>query len=450
MTRRIRASLGTAVLAATMAMLPHVALANPFDYFGFGARAIGLGGAATALSDDFSANHYNPAGLTVRDGLELALGYFAAEPALRLNALDTRVDPATGTQFGATLRGLALSRKLALSIGLHLPDARITRLRALPELQPRFALFDNHPQRLVLTTSLAWEVIPDRLSVGVGLTYLSDTRGRLRVGGDVDLFDAEGTTLISAVDVNFAAVRSPSAGLLWRPNEHLRVGLAWREAFDLSLDIGVVVEGDIITGGATGDRTPLVEGAMLAIVSQNTNLYTPRQFALGVAWTEDDWTVALDCTWLGFSGLRSPTALLTTELDAGDLPLAIPPNPSPSAPRFHDILIPRVGVEVEMLATPKIVLTGRAGLSWEPSPAPVQRGVTNLADSDKVGAALGVSLTFRDLTEVLPRPFHLDLAARALTLLPRAHLKDDPADPIGDYVSRGTIGTFAAHLRFDL
>ena len=154
MTRRIRASLGTAALA-TMAMLPHVAIANPFDYFGFGARAIGLGGAATALSDDFSANHYNPAGLTVRDGLELALGYFAAEPALRLNGLDTRVDPATGTQFGATLRGLALSRKLALSIGLHLPDARITRLRALPELQPRFAVRGPAMKRMAMLETAA-------------------------------------------------------------------------------------------------------------------------------------------------------------------------------------------------------------------------------------------------------------------------------------------------------
>jgi long-subunit fatty acid transport protein len=424
--------------------------ANPFDYFGFGGRAIGLGGAATALADDFSSNHYNPAGLTVRDGLELSFGYFGAYPELTLNGLDTEVDTASGSQFGAILRGDVLDRKLALSVGLHLPDARITRLRALPELQPRFALFDNHPQRLVLTTSLAWELIPGQLSLGVGLTYLSDTRGRLRVGGAVDLFDAAGTTLISAVDVNFTAVRSPSAGLLWRPNDHLRVGVAWREAFDLSLDIGVVVEGDIITGGATGNPSPLVEDATLAIVSRNANLYTPRQLALGVAWSEDGWTVALDCTWLGFSGLRSPTAWLTTELDAGDLPLAIPPNPVPAEPRFRDILIPRAGFEVDMFATENIAMVARAGLSWEPSPAPAQRGVTNLADSDKVGAGLGFSLTFRDLTEVLPRPFHVDLAARALTLLPRVHLKDDPADPVGDYISRGTVGTFAAHLRFDL
>ncbi len=439
-----------AIVAVASVLQVREARANPFDYFGFGARSIGLGGAATALADDFSANHYNPAGLTVRDGLELSLGYFAAYPELTFNGLDAEVDPATGSQFGATLRGEALGRKLALSIGLHLPDARITRLRALPELQPRFALFDNHPQRLVLTTSAAWELIPGRLSLGFGLTYLSDTRGRLRIGGNVDLLDAAGTTLISAVDVNFAAVRSPSAGLLWRPNDHLSVGFAWREAFDLSLDIGVVVEGDIVTDGATGNPSTVVEDAMLTIVSRNTNLYTPRQFALGVAWTEADWTVALDCTWLGFGRFTSPTAWLTTELDAGDLPLAIPPNPAPTAPEFHDIIIPRAGFEALMLSTENVRLTGRAGVSWEPSPAPAQRAATNLADSDKVGAALGVSLTFRDVTEVLPRPFHLDLAARALTLLPRRHLKDDPADPIGDYVSRGVIGSFAAHLRFEL
>jgi long-subunit fatty acid transport protein len=442
--------LAVAILGAASIGSPSPARANPFDAYGFGARAIGLGGAATALADDFSANHYNPAGLTVGDGLELAFGYFAAAPRLTLNGRDLAVDDANGTQFGATLRGLAFSRKLALSIGLHLPDARITRLRALPELQPRFALFDNHPQRLVLTTSLAFELIPKRLSFGVGLTYLSDTRGRLAVSGAVDLLDAAGTTLISAVDVNFAAVRSPSAGLLWRPDDHLRVGLAFREAFDLSLDIGVIVDGDIITGGATDTPTPLVEDAMLAIVSRNANLFTPRQLALGVAWSEDAWTLSLDCTWMHYAAFVSPTAYLTTELDAGDLPLAIPPNPRPLAPRFHDVLVPRLGVEGRLASRANVDLVARAGLSWEPSPAPVQRGATNLADSDKVSAGLGMSLTFRDLTEVLPRPFHLDLAARLVHLLPRAHLKDDPADPIGDYTSGGTIGTFAAHLRFEL
>jgi long-chain fatty acid transport protein len=36
--------------------------ANPLDMYGFGSRAIGMGGAFTGLADDYSAVFYNPPG----------------------------------------------------------------------------------------------------------------------------------------------------------------------------------------------------------------------------------------------------------------------------------------------------------------------------------------------------------------------------------------------------
>jgi long-chain fatty acid transport protein len=438
------------VPACLLALRAPAAHANPADYFGFGARSVGLGGAATALANDFSANYYNPAGLSTRKDLELTLGYAMVSPTLTLNGEDLDVDGVNGVQGGVIMRGQALGRTLALSLGLHLPNERITRLRALPELQPRFALYDNHPQRLILTTSVAMEIIPDTLHVGFGLTYLSDTRGRLNVAGQVDLFDANGTTMISAVDVNFEAVRYPSAGIVWTPVKPLRIGLAWREEFDLSLDIGVVVNGDIITGGATGEPSPLVEDAQLAIVSQNSNLFSPRQLALGFAWEEENFAIAVDFTWMQWSRFKSPTALLTTELDAGDLPLSIPPNPQPTPPRFRDIVVPRFGAEGCLFRTENVQLIGRGGLWWENSPARVQRGATNLVDGPKVGASLGFTLTFTDITDVFPKPFHLDFAAQGLWMAPRTHEKDNPADPIGDYESAGHFLGFTTNLRFDL
>lgn len=448
-TLRLLCALGLATLAAT-------AHANPLDYFGFGARGPGMGNAHVALADDFSANYYNPAGLATRDALQLQLGYALIAPSLELNGEDLGVDGVRGFQGGLVVPGDVWGHRLAVSLGLYLPDERITRLRALPEAQPRFVLYDNHPQRLVLTTSLAFEVLVDTLYVGAGLTYLSDTKGRLDVLGQVDFRDAAGTTLQSAVDVDFEAVRYPSFGVLFKPLRNLRLALAYREEFDLTLDIGVIVNGDIVIDGAGENPVPLVEDARLEVASRNSNLFSPRQLVFGLAWSHHAphlarpcWTLTAELGWYQWSRFVSPTAYLTTELDAGTLPISIPDNPPPLSPRFSDILVPRLGGEVFVFDSAHLELHARAGAYWEPSPAPTQRGPTNFVDGDKLGVGLGLSLGFKDLGALLSRPFYLDLATTFIAMPERTHLKTDPVDPTGSYTSRGHFVGFMASVRLD-
>ena len=454
------AAAAVAILVALVAgvFAGHRAYANPIDYFGFGARGIGLGNAMSALADDFSATYYNPAGLAVKDALQLELGYLMVSPSLELDGEDLDVNGVRGFQGGLVVPGQVFGRRLAVALGLHLPDERITRLRALPEAQPRFVLYDNHPQRLVLTTSLAYEIVPEIVSLGFGLTYLSDTQGRLTLNGLVDFQDAGGTTLQTAVDVDFKAVRYLSAGLLVRPTRELRIGLAFRDEFDLTLDIGVIVNGDIVLDGASETPVPLVEGARLEVVSQNSNLFSPRQLVLGIAWSgfrdaaspRPCWTVTAELGWYQWSRFKSPTAFLSTSLDAGTLPISIPPNAPPLAPGFHDILVPRLGGELWLFDSEHVELYARAGAYFEASPAPPQTGVTNFADGDKIGFGLGLSIGLKDLGEALARPLWLDLGASFIVMPERRHEKLDPADPTGDYISSGTFFGLAASLRLEL
>jgi len=448
--------LATALVWAPLLLASAPVQANPLDYFGFGARGPGMGNAQVALADDFSANYYNPAGLATRDALQLQLGYTYVDLALALNGYDLGVDGVRGFQGGLVVPGDVWGHRLAVSLGLYMPDERITRLRALPEAQPRFALYDNHPQRIVLTTSVAFELLVDTLYVGLGLTYLSDTKGQLDVTGVVDLRDAGGTTLQTAVDVDFVAARYPSAGIVWKPNDNLRIGLAYREEFDLTLDIGVVVNGDIVLNGASDSPTTLVPNARLEVASKNSNLFAPRQLTLGVAWSkmqEDQahpcWTLTAELGWYQWSRFKTPTAFLTTSLDAGTLPLSIPENPVPLSPDFSDILVPRLGGEVFLYNSENFDLQARAGIYWEPTPAPSQRGDTNFVDGDKFGFGLGLTLGFKDLGALLARPFYLDLAATFVTMPERSHTKLDPADPTGSYVSSGSFFGFATSLRLD-
>ncbi len=438
---------GKVILTLLLALSPWSALANPLDAFGLGARCTGLAGACASVVDGFEANYYNPAGLARTDELRIEVGYLANIPRLTLNDQDLNVDSARGIQGGLTLPGRLLDHRWAVSVALHLPDQRITRLRALPENQPRFVRFDNRPQRLVITTSVAFEVVKDLFYLGAGVTFLSDTRGQLDVTGIVDLEDAAGTTLISNVDVVFDAVRYPSAGLLLTPTDHLSLGVAFRDEFDLTLDIGLVVNADIALNGASADPQVIVNDAELSVFASNASLFSPRQVVASVAWTEAHFHLAFDLTWSQWSRFRAPTSRISIGLEAGDLPLSVPPNIAPQAPNFHDVFIPRVGGSWQLVGSSTIGLRLRAGWFFEPSPAPRQPGATNYVDTGRHGLTLGLGLRISELEPLLAKPLLIDISAQYTPLVERAYRKANPADPIGDFRADGDIWILAATTR---
>jgi long-chain fatty acid transport protein len=415
------------------------ARANPADAFGFGARSTALGGAATAAADDTSANYYNPAALARGDALRLELGYRLVQPRLKLSGGDLAVDKVSGFEGGVVLPGELWGHRVAASVGLYLPDARLTRVRALPERQPRFALYDNRPQRLIISASLAVELWDD-LYVGAGLTFLSNAEGEVLVSGVVNATDETQTTLFSGVDVGFPSVRYPAVGVLWAPGRW-RLGATFRQEFSLALDLTLRVDGQIAIGST------LIDGAF-RVRSRNVNLFSPRQYAVGVAYEAPRWLVSLDLSYLEWRHFPAPTAILDLALEVPGLPLTLPPALQPQAPHFRDILVPRIGGEWRWLDGPHLGLTLRGGYFYEPSPAPDQPGVTNYVDSDKHGLSAGVGLRFSEWTEVLPGPLLLDLTGQVIVMPSRVYRKDDPADPVGDYEAAGIFWGGSMAWRF--
>lgn len=413
------------------ALLPSGVAANPLDAFGFGARGVGLGGAMTALSDDVSANYYNPAGLATGAGVHLELGYTFVTPTLRLNEADQAVDESRGFQGGALLGGQLFGRRVGFSLGLHLPDERVSRVRALPERQPRWVLWDNRPQRIVITSSAAAEIV-DGLTLGAGITYLANTRGALHLEGDVNLFDAEQTQLVSTVDATLASIRTANVGLLYRRGPW-RLGAVWRQDFRLLLELDVDVTGRVVTD----PENVVVPAGRFHLVSLNTNLFSPQQAYLGVAYAGERWRFALDVGWLDWSAFPSPTAAIDLELELAPLEFSLPLPAAPLPPAFHDIWVPRVGVEWTALPGEHLGIVLRGGYFFEPSPVPEQPGRTNYVDADKHGLGLGVEVRYRDGAGIFPRPLRWGVSGQYVHLEERAYRKTDVADPVGDYTARG-------------
>ncbi len=438
---------GALLVAAWVALVSNAATvrANPVDAFGFGARPMAMAGAGTAIARGVAAGYYNPAALAADSRHRVDFGYVFVQPRLRINDGDAGVDPTRGVQSGLSLVGDAAGRRLAFSLSLFMPDRMLTRTRSLRQSQPRFVLYDNRPQRFVMGASLALDLVRDLLYAGAGVTFMSHTRGVLDIAGTLDLFDAEQAVLLGAIDEDLVSVRYPTVGLLLTPTPDLRVGLTYRAEFVLQLELDVRITGDVMANGGT-----MLEDASFLLRSKNRNHFTPRQLALGVAWTTGAWTLVADGTWAQWSRFPAPASIVDIELDLEPLTAEIPPIERPHAPDFRDIVIGRLAAEWSALTGPALSMDVRMGYAFEPSPAPDQPGLTNYLDGDKHHLTCGLGLTFALIRSVLPLPTELDLSAQLIAMPDRTYRKADPADPVGDMVSGGYFWGVSAmsRLRF--
>jgi long-chain fatty acid transport protein len=424
------------LVAAAILLAATPASANPADAFGFGARGAAMGGAHTAAADDASATYYNPALLVRPDEIRIDVGYQLAEPTLTVDGEDVNVDASSGLAMGLVIPGRILDRRLAIGAGIFLPDTHITRTRSHPSPRPRFALYDNRPQRLFLTVDLAFEIVPG-LSVGAGVAYMSSTHGNVRLRGLVGFPQPEQSSLELSIDVDLQTVRYPHAGVVWSATPWLDLAVSYRGGFRLEIEQGVRIDGDV---GLPGQE-PVVDDGFLDLYSASQDLFQPAQVTFGLAAQITPRTgLAFDVGWHRWSRFENPAAKILLDLDIGmfnefvDLP---PPLPLPE-PHYHDTIVPRLGVEHVAWQGPRPVRV-RGGYVYEPSPAPPQWGETNFIDNHKHGLSLGAGLELPHLGEVIPRPVSFDAFVSLTLLEPRDHLKISPVDPVGDYRSGGHV-----------
>lgn len=429
--------LQTVVVLALASLVATPAAANPVDAFGFGARAPAMGGAQTAATADGGANYYNPAALVAGDDIRIDAGYQLAAPYLSINRGDQDVDASRGLAVALSAPGKIGAVRLAMGAGLFLPDERVTRVRTLPAQRPRWSLYDNRPQRIFLGANVAFQVTP-RLFVGGGIAYMSRTVGTVDLTGRVGFPNYDDSNLAVDIDVDLKTIRYPQAGLLWQVLPWLTLGAAYRGGFVLTLDQTFVITGDI----GPADMEPVVEDGYFRLRSLSLDLFQPAQVATGfAAQITPRVLVAGDLTWQHWGSYENPAARIELDLDLKDFNslIDIPDAPPLPAAYFHDIVVPRLGVEILAGRTRRTTWRVRGGYAYEPSPAPEQRGESNFVDNDKHTLSAGVGVSVARVTEILPRPFDLDLFVAGTFLPDRAHRKFSPIDPIGDYVSAGAV-----------
>jgi long-chain fatty acid transport protein len=424
--------------------LPGVARANPLDVFGFGSREASLAGAVAADTSDFSASYYNPAGLASARGLELSVGYFYASHALAMNGRSSDVDAVRGVVGGAVVPGRLAGVPFAFGIGFHLPDERLARVRALPQTQPRWELYENRNQRLWFGVDAGLSVTP-WLQVGGGATYMASTEATLDIGGHIDLARPNDSSLRDQVDANLAAVVYPDFGARLQLTENAALALVYRGQFSLNLDVAARMRAGVGLG-YTGDLTSLA----LALQADTVEAFLPQQVVLGASWKLFGQALHAnaDLTWVNWSAYVPPVARVSTVLDvpppAGGWPAGIAPPRAPAPVvvqpiEMHDRVVPHLGMEWRALSRASWEALLRAGYEFARSPIGAQSGSTNYVDRDRHSVSFGAGLCVHAPWSVLPGDVCLDAHAQ-LSVLPTATtIKSDPADLVGDYTAGGTI-----------
>lgn len=435
-----------AAVALASLFVANAASANPLDTFGFGSRGTAMGGAVAADTSDFGANYYNPAGLARAKGLELSLGYFRADHTLRTNGHDNHVDPVKGMVAGVVAPGKVLGIPFAFGLGLHLPDDRISRVRALRQEQPRWELYDNRNQRLYLAANVGvspWEW----LQIGGGLSFMSSTEGRLDISGDANITKTDSSQLRHEVEADLTAIRYPQLGARVALGKRFALALVYRGEFQLALDLKARLHGQIQEGLTT---------ALYELSTHSINAFLPRQLVMGGSWqATDDLKVNVDVTWVNWSAYVAPVASLDVKLDIpppqGGWPASITP-PSTPAPTIivpivmHDRWVPHLGAEWRALATKKWEALLRGGYEYAKSPIGAQTGVTNYIDRDRHSVSLGLGGRAIAPIRELPGDVRLDVHAQLSVLTTATTLKSDPADTVGDYTAGGHIWNLGATL----
>jgi long-chain fatty acid transport protein len=403
-----------------------------------------MGNAAVAETHGYAANYYNPAALVRSRALEFGIGYFRAEHDLAIDGNDTHVDPVKGIDGGLVVPG-RLIVPFAFGIAVHLPDDRLSRVRALRQEQPRWELYDNRNQRLFLAANVAIQPLP-WLQIGGGLSFMSSTTGRLDIRGSANVLEPEQSLLRHEVDADLTAVRYPQAGIRVELSDRVAIGMAYRGQFQLGLDLNAHLEGDI-----SGLTTALYE-----IQTHSVNNFLPQQAVLGGAWQPSrDLRASFDATWIDWSAYVAPVAQLDVVLDipppAGGWPSNITPPESPSIPkieplRMHDRIVPHLGIEWRALASRKVEGFVRGGYEFAKSPIEAQTGVTNYVDADRHTVSVGLGTTVHDLAHELPAAVSLDVHFAWSELASIAVAKANAADFVGDYTARGRILNAGATL----
>ncbi len=349
-----------------VAGLGGVAHGNAFNINEHDAKVSGRGGATAASNTDASSVVFNPGGIPVSEGTQVAINgslyvtkaYYEPEGGGAKVNTDTAPIPVPSIYMTSRVHDM-----IGVGIALHFPFGAT------------ISWPDNHPQRTTITdqTLRTYFITP---SVGVNLD--KQVPG-LSLGGGVDLVPA--TVLLKRAIVFGETEGSAElggdafgvgfrAGAMYRPEalKQLSIGVMYRSKVQLDFE----GKGDFDIAQPYRDQLP-PDGDI------STAITLPQQVWGGVAFRPiPQLELELDGVWIDWSKFNE----LRIKLPADQVSVA-PQN-------YEDRVTVRFGAEYDINEQAAV----RAGFIYDPTPIPDTTQTAQLPDANRINVSLGGSYQF--------------------------------------------------------
>ncbi|MBA3397062.1 MAG: outer membrane protein transport protein [Deltaproteobacteria bacterium] len=361
----------TLFTALSLGALAGSASANAFNINEHDARVTGRGGATAASNTEPSSIVFNPGGIAINEGTQVALGtsfYFAE------GSYENDSTPKTTTDSGMSLvPNVYLTSRLhdmvAVGLGLHFPFG-------LAVSWP-----DNHTQSDVIqdqtlktyfiTPSVGLnlhEQVPG-LSVGAGIDIVPAT---IELEQTISFGDVQGNAHLGGDAVGFGA----RVGVMYHPEavEGLKLGVTYRSPVKLEFE-----------GKGDFDIAPEFREQLPADGDIQAEITLPQSVAGGVAYSPiRALEFELNAVWINWK----------QAFKDGDLTINLPDGAVTSSPQdYKNTVTWRLGVEYRLAQHQASV---RAGFIYDPTPIPTTTLTARLPDIDRKNVTLGASKQFGD------------------------------------------------------
>ena len=389
------------IFFAALIVTPCMVSANALDTYGFGSRGPGMGNAYCAIAEGFSAVYYNPAGLSKIKSIDMGVGFLYTENNFDpLKNIVLGVDPdnpgevltgdirfdnnnSTGMWGGV---GASITKKLSVGFGIFLPDSQyLASLKSQSQREPHYLNFENRPRRLSLLSGISLKLF-ENLAIGAGANILFGPEGQI----DFTL----NSQAESSVDLSllFRPRISPIFGILYNPDPAFGLGLTYHGEIDHG-DLDLNVDGQMDMG--------ILNMPVLVQVS-SIIFHAPQRISAGIAYMPtDSLTLAMELSWENWASFND--ASLDVNFHAGPGTIGSIDLPEPKllfekifSPDFNDTVVFKIGSEYRLCrfcpvqSLGELDLSLRAGYTFEPTPIPDQKGLTNFLGSDRHIVALGM------------------------------------------------------------
>ena len=341
-------------------LLTGIIYAGGFQLNEHGARAMGLGGAFTAVADDPSAMYFNGAGLTQLYGWNIMVGTSFIAPNTEFRGIAPDITSyKTKAQTFIIPNGYATygAKDWAVGIGFNVPFGLGTEWDA--NWPGRYLALKTDVRAYTVTGEGAYKIM-DNLSVSAGLVFsfasvtITEKNAQTPFPGDA-LISLDGKDN-SAFGYNF--------GILYKPINKLSLGASFHSQIKYNFT------GTATTTGASQLASELPSGAITA------NLKTPFNFTFGAAYeVMPELRISADFQYVGWSSYD------TLAIEFANVPRV-------ASPRLYDnSFIIRLGAEYKLDQN----LAFQGGIYYDKNPVKSQYLNPSLPDANRICFSLGAS-----------------------------------------------------------